>query len=601
MGRDNTVGYHVVNLLVHLVITWFVFLTIKTLLTSSRFQNKYRQQAYFIALLTATLWAANPIQTQAVTYIIQRMASLATLFYLVGIFCYVQGRRTQPGSHKIAWYCGCLVSYLLAVGSKENAVMMPLALGLIEIIFYQDLDQLKANKRFVGAVVLTGVSVLLAGVVLFVIFKGDPIDYFQRRYADRPFSLGQRLVTEPRVLVLYLSQLFYPVPDRLSVVHDIEISTGLFVPWTTLPAIGLVAGLIGIGLQQASKRPLIAFGILFYFLNHVVESTIFPLELAFEHRNYLPSLFIFMAPAAGLIALIDKYRHSNKAMAIVLSVGITILIVTIGLGTYTRNMVWRTQKSLWQDIAHKNPNLARPLQKLAEIYHRAGEYEKAMALYAQALNLKDPRPQQSRNLSLNNMGNIYYAQGLYGQAIQSFETILTQDTTNERARFNLALALVADNRLEAALAQVEILVQHKQDHPKFLNLKGHILIKLNRPQEALQYFREALRSAPEHRNTLLNLGVAYKAIGDHAKADWFLTRADQLYPDDTMIILRLVENALIAGKHSDAERYWGRLFEKNSVLAIARLLNSLPNQARMLPIEHDRLMQSLKTRMDAKR
>lgn len=275
-GRDNVKGYHVINLIIHLINAFLLFIIIKTLLRTSRLQGKFHLRAHDIALLTAVLWAANPIQTQAVTYIIQRMTSMAALFYIAGIFCFIQGRQAKAKAKRFAWFFGCLASYIFAVGSKENAALMPLAIGLIEIVFYQNLNQLKENKRFILATVLTGLIVFIIGFVMFVILKGNPIDYFQRAYVDRPFTLNQRLLTEPRVLIIYLSQLFYPTPDRFSLVYDIEVSTGLFHPWTTLPAIGIVAGLIGIGILQASKRPLIAFGILFFFLNHIIEATVFP-------------------------------------------------------------------------------------------------------------------------------------------------------------------------------------------------------------------------------------------------------------------------------------------------------------------------------------
>jgi len=593
-GRDNVEGYHVINLIIHLINAFLLFFIIKTLLSTSRQQGKYHLRAHDIALLTAILWAANPIQTQAVTYIIQRMTSMAALFYLGGLCCFIQGRQATTKAKRFAWFFGCLTSYFFAVGSKENAALMPLAIGLIEIIFYQDLNQLKKNKRFIWATVLSGLIVFIIGFIMFAIFKGNPFDYFQRAYADRPFTLSQRLLTEPRVLILYLSQLFYPTPDRFSLVYDIEVSTGVFHPWTTLPAIGIVAGLIGISILQASKRPLLAFGILFFFLNHIIEATVFPLEIAFDHRNYLPSLFLFMAPVAGLVELISNYHNRNKPIALALSAATIFLIVMLGIGTYTRNMVWQTQRSLWQDVALKNPGLARPLQNLAGIYNQAGQPERALELYSRALSLNDPKPRRSHILSLNNIGNIYFKLGLYENAIQAFSKVLEMDDEYERARFNLALVLVTSNRLEEALQQAVILLEHDNGHPKFLNLKGHILIKLNRPQEALRCFRDALRSSPNNRNALLNLGVGYKDIGDHKKADWLLRWAAQLYSNDTMILLRLIENALLAENQSNVNRYVGRLLERKSVAAIERIIQRLPNETRLLPIDDNLLMQAIK-------
>ena len=130
------------------------------------------------------------------------------------------------------------------------------------------------------------------------------------------FTLKERLLTEPRIIIYYLSEIFYPMASRLSLVHDIKISTSFFKPWTTIPAILAIISLLGIGLSQAIKRPIIAFAIFFYFINHIIESTILPLELIFEHRNYLPSFFLFFPVATGLIWMIDYFKtkeflHSN--------------------------------------------------------------------------------------------------------------------------------------------------------------------------------------------------------------------------------------------------------------------------------------------------
>lgn len=307
-----------------------------------------------------------------------------------------------------------------------------------------------------------------------------------------------------------------------------------------------------------------------------------------------------MAPAAGLIELISNYHNRNKSISLALSAATIFLIVMLGIGTYTRNMVWQTQRSLWQDVALKNPGLARPLQNLAGIYNKAGQPERAIELYTQALSLNDPKPRRSHILSLNNMGNIYFKLGLYENAIQAFSKVLEMDTDYERARFNLALVLVTSNRLEEALQQAEILLKNDNGHPKFLNLKGHILIKLNHPQEALRCFRDALRSSPNNRNALLNLGVGYKVIGNHKKADWLLRWAAQLYPNDTMILLRLIENALLAENQSDVDRYVGRLLERKSVAAIQRIIKSLPYETRLLPIDHELLMRAIKVYLEQK-
>ena len=139
--------------------------------------------------------------------------------------------------------------------------------------------------------VLFGLTLItLTGLFLFV--KDNNLTSFLDQYDTRPYTLAERLMTEPRVVIFYLSQIFYPVPTRLSIEHDVTISTSLLHPWSTLPSIALVIVLILFGLSQTQKRPVISFAILFFFLNHSIESTIVPLEILFEHILISSSILI---------------------------------------------------------------------------------------------------------------------------------------------------------------------------------------------------------------------------------------------------------------------------------------------------------------------
>jgi len=287
-GGDNVTGYHAVNIAIHILTAIFLYLSILNLFKSPNLEEKVKGKEHFIALLSAALWAVNPIQTQAVTYIVQRMAIMAAMFYILGINFYIKGRLADVRSKQILFYTGCLFSFLLALGSKENAILLPLSLILVEIIFFQKSGSLGEKKKIIWAALASTIFILFLFGGLLFLMKKDPLNYLNQLSEIRPFSFSERLITEPRIVLNYLSQIFYPAPNRLSIEHDVLLSTSLLKPWTTLPAILIVLCLIGLGLSQIRKRPLIAFGILFFFLNHIVESTILPLELVFEHRNYLP-------------------------------------------------------------------------------------------------------------------------------------------------------------------------------------------------------------------------------------------------------------------------------------------------------------------------
>ena len=208
MGKDNVFGYHIVNNAIHLVATFFLFLTVLNLLVSPNLKGKYHGNEYPIAFLSAVLWAVNPVQTQAVTYIVQRMASLAAMFYIIGIYFYLKTRLSPPGYKRFLFIAGSLLSFALALGSKENTVTFPIAVAIIEILFFQNLKDKNIRRKIIVA--LTIGSAVMTAILTILYVKGN-ITHLLKGYENRPFTLGERLMTEPRIIMYYLSQIFYPI------------------------------------------------------------------------------------------------------------------------------------------------------------------------------------------------------------------------------------------------------------------------------------------------------------------------------------------------------------------------------------------------------
>ncbi len=581
-GKTDVTGYHLVNMGIHYLTALCLFLAILSLLKTPNIRGKLNGGEGFVALLAAVLWAAHPIQIQAVTYIVQRMAAMAALFYLLGIYCYINARQSSSPQARIFFWTAGILSYCLAMGSKENAVMLPLALILVEIIFFQAPDSSPAAKRIFWCAVGSAFFIILTGTLFFM--KGD-IFSFLKGYGIRPFTLGQRLLTEPRVIFLYLSQIFYPVPAQFAINHDIVVSTGGFKPWTTLPAIiGLILIAL-LGLLQIRKRPLLAFAILFFFLNHLIESTIFPLELVFEHRNYLPTLFLFLPVAAGLKILLDRCRFHRPLIYWGLVMISLLCIIGLGVSTHTRNRVWQTEKALWEDVLHKSPGLANPYQVLAGYYKNRGDTERALAFYQKALVLKSQRPRQSRALVLNNMGNLYADRGSYDRAIALYHDALQGYPGYERSLHNLTLALLKSGRLSEARRYAAQL-NSRFYNQTYLNLNGFILIKLQKPAEAIPLLVQAVRLDPYDRNAAVNLGVAMALTGQHAQAEKILTTIQRKYPNDIVALLCLIETYLRSSNTRAADNYSDKLFAVGSIIAIQDTLGRPGAPNREVPFTH---------------
>lgn len=595
-GGDDVTGYHMVNIAIHFFTAFILFITVINLFNTPNLKDKYKPGSErFIAFLTAALWAVNPIQTQAVTYIVQRMTLMAAMFYVLGIFFYVRARITGVSSTRAILFTACFFSFIFAIGSKENAATFPAALILVEAIFFQDLSLPKTKRMLMVVAIVSGLLVFIMASVLFM--KGDLL-FFLKGYAYRPFSFAERLMTEPRILVYYLTQIFYPVPDRLSIQHDLIVSESLFKPWTTIPSMMIVFMLIYIGFSRIRKMPVAAFGIIFFFLNHLIESTIIPLELIFEHRNYLPSLFLFWPVAACINRLLDYYRTNRLSIYRIIFAFVIILLVGFSICTYIRNMAWKTEKSLWEDALKKAPESSRPYQRLGVFYSRAGQLDKAIELFQKSLSKRQQKPKQAQVLYYNNMGNIYRKKHEYEKAMEYLERALEIEPNKKIARENMILVLIGSKKWDEALKHLDILIKKQYINHVYLNLKGFILIRQQKAAEAIPYFRGALKWAPHDRDALLYMGIAFSLSGQYERAEWFLRRVRVIYPNDALILFWLAENRLRAGKNDAADEYLDILLTAFGGKRMQEYLQKQSKDNLSIPLSYELLIPAIRDRIE---
>jgi tetratricopeptide (TPR) repeat protein len=599
VGQEDTFGYHLVNIAVHILTAFILSLSVSHLLQTPRIKNRCtEEEIYSISLLCAVLWAVNPIQIQAVTYIVQRMAAMAAMFYILGIYFYIKGRQTQHGKTRALFYVLCFFSFLFALLSKENAVMLPISLILMEMIFYRDLTKLRKKQWLI--LLGTVCTAILLGIV---IFKIGILDFLFRGFISRPFSLGERLLTEPRIVLFYISQIFYPLPDRLSITHDIIVSTSLLSPWTTLPAILTILLLIGIGISQINKRPVVAFSILFFFLNHVIESTILPLELIFEHRNYLPSFFIFLPIASGLTYLFGFYKAKNRPLYAIMATFVTLIIIGLGCFTYIRNRDWRTETTLWKDAMKKAPRDARPVCNLAiQLAWGANptplHYDVALAMFERAMSLNKAHNFLVTDI-FNNIGIIYYHRGAYQKAVETYQKGLEIDPGFNKMRYDLISSLIMLGKWEEGAQEADWLIANTKTRlsPDYYKLKGFILLWQDQPEEALVYFRKVLEVEPNNRAVLLNTGVALSLMGDSSQAELFLIKAGQRTTGDIRPVYALIENSIRAGNQQKIATYVAQMFAQFNIQTIIDGFDILTENYRTAPMSPELIIPVVKKKM----
>ena len=571
-GGKDVVGYHLVNIAVHSVTAFLLFITVLKLFQTPLLSQRSQKDAFWIALLTATLWAANPIQTQAVTYIVQRMASMAAMFYILGLYCYLAARLAATPTRRFSLIIGCGCCYFLAIMSKENAALLPLALLLVEFTFFRDCRNPKELRLLVLLLTVGIAAVVVLGAVAF----GNPFG-FLNGYPHRTFTPLQRLLTEIRVLVHYLSQILYPAPTRLSIYHDIAVSKSLIEPWTTLPSLMIILTIGGLGIKWMVSRPLLSFAILFFFINHLIESTVIGLELVFEHRNYLPSLFIFLPVAAGIMRLIRFYERSNVLMSRVMISGVAFLVVGFGTGTYIRNQAWANEKTLWEDTLAKAPNSIRAHHELAyQHYEKSGNYDAALFLYHRGLD-RSSQNVYEKTLSLNNIASIHFTRGEYAKAAEYWKKAIASYPKYKQAYYRLALTQTRMGNLDEAGETLSVVIDKKPSDPKCMRLKGFMLLQENKPDEAMGFLLKSIQMNSNDWQSLLYLGSAFHMTGHAKKAHRYYLMAESLRPEDPVIQLLLTNSCANIGDNALSQAHLDAFFERVAPEHVEKYLNKVEN------------------------
>ncbi|NVM22471.1 MAG: tetratricopeptide repeat protein, partial [Desulfobacterales bacterium] len=392
-------GYHLVNIVIHMVngILLYVFLFKTLTLPGRRHACKH---PVWTAAIAGLLWFANPVQIQSVTYIVQRMTSMATLFFLCSLLSYVYGRPAKKTRTRIALFGLSAMCWIPAMASKEIALTLPVLIFVYEWFFFQDLDKewLKRSAIYVAA----GFTVLLAAV--YVVYNYSPLNLVAAISQPRQYTALERFLTQGRVIFLYISLLIYPHPSRLTLNHDVGVSHGLLDPLTTLLSFAGLAALLALTIVMAERHRIVAFCIIWFFANLAIEALAANIEPVFEHRAYLPSMLFFLP-------FVRIWFEGIKSPKRVFSVAAAFIAI-FGFWTYQRNTLWNDPVAFWQDAVSKAPNHYRSHANLGVSYLDAKQYDRAMKAFQKALALTPPYPTEI----YTNIGLLHLESGRQGLA-----------------------------------------------------------------------------------------------------------------------------------------------------------------------------------------
>ena len=392
-GVDNPAAFKAVNIGIHafnslLVYCLFCLIFVRSsMLHDAKHGSPNIQAAQIAAGASAILWMVHPIQLTSVLYVVQRMTSLSAMFTLLGLIGYITGRlRLENGErYGIPIIISSIVlGGTLASFSKETGILLPVFAVLIEAVLFRTSqpwarwhDLPESGRKILGALLSVSGLVFMVWVV----------SYASHGYALRPFTMTERGLTETRILWFYLSLILVPGLDRFGLNHDdITISTSLLHPWTTLPAVIGIIALLCAGLLMRRRQPLFALGVLWFFVGHSLESSIFGLEIAHEHRNYLPLLGVVLVGISTVRALVTwqgRWQPWLIAPAAALLLG--------GL-TMLRSAEWSDLYTLATFEVSHHPRSPRAQAYLGQALAGKEEYEGAARAYRRAAALNPSEP-----------------------------------------------------------------------------------------------------------------------------------------------------------------------------------------------------------------
>ena len=509
----NVFGYHVVNFFIHYLASVFLFLFLYNTLKLPLLEGRYERHAYSIALLSAVFWAINPVQVMAVTYIVQRMASMTAMFYIMAMYFYLKGRTGDSTWKNVAFYVLTVFSAVLSIGSKENAAMVSVSIFLFDLFLIQGVTVEHIRKN--GAFCLLALLFVPAIGLMYWDFSSILGDY-----ELRPFTMVERVLTQPRVILFYISLLFYPITSRLMLLHDMAISKSLFDPWTTFAAIVVILLILTFAALISRRRPLIAYCIFFFFLNHLIEGSFLSLELVYEHRNYLPSMLLFV-PLSVLIVHGLDYFSDRRRMFLLVSSSVTAVMILLGVTLFIQNNILKDDISLWSDNIEKAPNVHHVRQNLGTSYFIAGRLPEAFAELSKALESFTVMDVTAKAKTHGLLGEYYLLNGDDDKAMFHYQQALQLRPTFAPVYNRMAEIMMRKNRLVDAEKIIRIgIAIRPHSHAYHLTL-GRILLRQGHPDMAIKEAQKALMLSRNSLQPYVIFSEAFRMKKDLRTADHF--------------------------------------------------------------------------------
>ncbi len=550
-------NYRLLNILIHIVNAMLVYRLAYLTLRLPGLKDEYGRYAYAVPLVSAAIFALHPININAVTYIIQRMASLATMFVLLAVLSYISARKAESMARSAGFYAATALFVILGIFSKENGIMAIPLIILYDFFFLKkDLKKnlIQAGIGAVAVLLALGVSYFFLDLKKqFISIAGTwigfnrPITPSGWTAVDVYWTPLQHVLTEFRVIARYMLLLFAPLPRFL--VFDwwgFPVSSGIANPLSTMTSLLGIGALLTFAVYKRKKLPFLSFGILWYFVALSLESFVaVGSDLYLEHRNYLPVTGLFFGISAQLMtirALRERILNRKTLWS-----GTVILSVSLGLLTFQRNMDWKDSVTLWSDTVSKTHEDVRAIIALGNAHLNQSNIDVAKENYELAMKISLSRKRAKYfDDSIYSLGMVDLFMGRIEEAkkvIDIMDKRIESDRLEILKGFYSSLSGDPDGairRYESILPSVSVM-----DRVIVLTLMGDAYSRKGSGENAIKCYTDALRIDPSFAAAYYGLSSVYMSMKDVDKAYYFIEKTLALDPHNALALSQMADILLV--------------------------------------------------------
>jgi tetratricopeptide (TPR) repeat protein len=544
VSGEHVWSYHALNLLIHMLSALTLFGIIRRTLLWEGLSEKYSHVSTELAMVCGLIWMIHPLQTQSVTYIIQRCESLMGLCFLLIFYCAIRGWQSDRSGH---WHLLAVLVFIVGAGTKEIIIVAPFLLFVYDMMFVHNSPRKalqSSQKLYMG---------LLFGLLFLglLIMKGGTQSALR---GDTPYTPLQYALTQAQVICHYLRLSIWP--DSLCIDYRWPIAAGK----ETIPYVFIILALLGAAAGLLYKRHPSGFLFAWFFIILAPTSSIIPIpDIAFEHRMYLPLASVVIICVFGgyeggrylFTHFSFFYKHVQKDVMIRVSFAlVSIIVLILGLLTYLRNMDYRSEIAIWTDTVKKRPLNQRAHFSLGSIFLKAEKPEEALIHFNNGFVINPNNPDAHTNL-----GIVLSKLGRYQEAVEHFKKAVELMPTYAYVYNDAGRIWMDMNKPHESIPYFEKSLQIKPDDAEIQALMGLALIRSGSLPESIPYFQKALQlndPDQDRAGVYANLGLVFFSIGQTDTAVFYLQKSITIAPENAGVQSLLGAALASSGKLEEA-------------------------------------------------